>query len=205
MVDGHPWWPAGAVSPWHATSHLAPSTTTRPASGTAAVRAGSTAPRRRLRTLRVNRTGGSAPRSRSQGPQPQGTQTPTRMDHADGIPPPQDPGRLPRLSRGRPRRASHPTSTMSAGEPDATENGHVRFGGGPSEKDLDTGTSLASYPTSRRDLWEPEGETPSGHPTLGRRGRVRPRRLLGRGIGAVNWPANESELNQVATRRAMIG
>jgi len=24
---------------------------------------------------------------------------------------------------------------MSTGEPDATENGHVRFGGGPSEKD----------------------------------------------------------------------
>jgi hypothetical protein len=54
---------------------------------------------------------------------------------------------------------------MSTGEPDATEIGHVRFGGGTSEKDLITGTSLASYPTSRRDLWEPEGETPSGHPT----------------------------------------
>ena len=25
--------------------------------------------------------------------------------------------------------------TISTGEPDATENGHVRFGGGPSEKD----------------------------------------------------------------------
>src|SRR3954447_20694792 len=58
------------------------------------------------------------------------------MGHADGFPPPQDPGRLPRLSRGRPRRASHTTTTMSAGEPDATEIGHVRFGGGPSEKAL---------------------------------------------------------------------
>jgi hypothetical protein len=38
---------------------------------------------------------------------------------------------------------------MSAGEPDATEIGHVRFGGGTSEKDLVTGTSLASYPTAR--------------------------------------------------------
>jgi hypothetical protein len=38
---------------------------------------------------------------------------------------------------------------MSTGEPDATEIGHVRFGGGPSEKGLATGTSLAAYPTSR--------------------------------------------------------
>jgi len=36
MVDGHHWSPGGAVSPWHVTSHLALSTTTRPASGTAA-------------------------------------------------------------------------------------------------------------------------------------------------------------------------
>lgn len=42
---------------------------------------------------------------------------------------------------------------------------HVRFGGGPSEKGLVTGTSLAAYPTSRTDLWEPEGENPSGYPT----------------------------------------
>jgi hypothetical protein len=41
---------------------------------------------------------------------------------------------------------------MSTGEPDATENGYVRFGGGPSEKDLVTGTSLAAYPTARTDL-----------------------------------------------------
>jgi hypothetical protein len=39
---------------------------------------------------------------------------------------------------------------MSTGEPDATEIGHVRFGGGTSEKGLITGTSLASYPTARR-------------------------------------------------------
>jgi hypothetical protein len=38
---------------------------------------------------------------------------------------------------------------MSTGEPDATEIGHVRFGGGPTEKDLDTGTSPAAYPTAR--------------------------------------------------------
>jgi hypothetical protein len=41
---------------------------------------------------------------------------------------------------------------MSTGEPDATEIGHVRFGGGPSEKGLITGTSLAAYPTSRSVL-----------------------------------------------------
>jgi hypothetical protein len=56
---------------------------------------------------------------------------------------------------------------MSTGEPDATEIGHVRFGKGSSEKELQPGaTSPATYFTSRRDLWEPEGETPSGHPTL---------------------------------------
>ena len=41
---------------------------------------------------------------------------------------------------------------------------HVRFGGGPSEKDPDTGTSPAAYPTSRSDLWEPGGEIPPGDP-----------------------------------------
>jgi hypothetical protein len=56
-------------------------------------------------------------------------------------------------------------TTISTGEPDATESGHVRFGKGPSEKDLTTGTSLAAYFTSRRDLWEPGGATPPGHPT----------------------------------------
>jgi hypothetical protein len=55
---------------------------------------------------------------------------------------------------------------MSTGEPDATEIGHVRFGKGSSEKEPNTATSPATYFTSRRDLWEPEGETPSGHPTL---------------------------------------
>ena len=54
---------------------------------------------------------------------------------------------------------------MSTGEPDTTESGYVRFGGGPSEKGLVTGTSSAAYSTSRRDLREPEGETPSGHST----------------------------------------
>src|SRR5256886_12391455 len=52
------------------------------------------------------------------------------MGHADGSPPPQDPGRLPRMPRERPRRTSHTAHTMSTGEPDATENGQVRFGGG---------------------------------------------------------------------------
>ena len=51
-------------------------------------------------------------------------------------------------------------TTISTGEPDATEIGHVRFGKGPSEKVLATGTSLAAYFTSRRDLWEPGGEIP---------------------------------------------
>src|SRR3954465_1162286 len=80
------------------------------------------------------------------------------MGRADGRPPPQNPGCLPRLPRGHPRRTSYTATTMSTGEPDATEIGHVRFGGGPSEKGLVTGTSLAAYPTARRDLREPEGE-----------------------------------------------
>jgi hypothetical protein len=42
--------------------------------------------------------------------------------------------------------------TISTGEPDATEIGHVRFGKGPSEKVLATGTSLAAYFTSRTVL-----------------------------------------------------
>jgi hypothetical protein len=54
---------------------------------------------------------------------------------------------------------------MSTGEPDATEIGHVRFGGGPSEKGLATSTSLAAYPTARPVRREQGGETPPGHPT----------------------------------------
>ena len=39
-------------------------------------------------------------------------------------------------ARGHPCRTSHTANTMSTGEPDATEIGHVRFGEGPSiEKD----------------------------------------------------------------------
>jgi hypothetical protein len=54
---------------------------------------------------------------------------------------------------------------MSTGEPDAMEIRHVRFGGGPTEKALLlAGTSLAAYPTSRTELWEPAGETPAGYP-----------------------------------------
>ena len=52
------------------------------------------------------------------------------MGRADGLTPPQDPGRLPRLPRRHPRWTSHTATTMSTGEPDATEIGHVRFGGG---------------------------------------------------------------------------
>ena len=55
---------------------------------------------------------------------------------------------------------------MSTGEPDATEIGHVRFGGGPSEKGLVTGTSLAAYPTLRTDPREPEGGSSLGLPDL---------------------------------------
>jgi hypothetical protein len=49
---------------------------------------------------------------------------------------------------------------MSTGEPDATEIGHVRFGGGPSEKGLVTGTSLAAYPTTRAVREEADGKGP---------------------------------------------
>jgi hypothetical protein len=61
------------------------------------VRAGATAPGRCLRTMRLHRAGRGAPCPCPQRPQPQGAEPPTRMGHADGIPPPQDPGRLPRL------------------------------------------------------------------------------------------------------------
>jgi len=37
--------------------------------------------------------------------------------------------------------------------------------GGRRKRPCPAGTSPAAYPTLRRDLWEPEGETPSGHPT----------------------------------------
>ena len=35
---------------------------------------------------------------------------------------------------------------MSTGEPDATESGHVRFGGGPSEKDQVTWHLVGGLP-----------------------------------------------------------
>jgi hypothetical protein len=53
---------------------------------------------------------------------------------------------------------------MSTGEPDATEIGHVRFGGGPSEKGLVTGTSLAAYPTARRVRRAAWGNGPGATP-----------------------------------------
>src|SRR5258706_15358486 len=40
------------------------------------------------------------------------------------------------LPRERPRWTSYTATTVSTGEPDATESGHVRFGGGASEKAL---------------------------------------------------------------------
>src|SRR5258705_13774332 len=40
------------------------------------------------------------------------------------------------LPRERPRWTSYTATTVSTGEPDATESGHVRFGGGPAEKGL---------------------------------------------------------------------
>jgi hypothetical protein len=66
---------------------------------------------------------------------------------------------------------------MSTGEPDTTEIGYVRFGGGPSEKGLVTGASLATYPTSRRDPREPRGAIPRGystHRTIVEQGKVVP-------------------------------
>src|SRR6266540_2709526 len=110
------------------------------------VRAGATAPGRRLRTVRVHRAGRGAPCSCPQRPQPQGAEPPTRMGHADGRTPPQDPCRLPRLPPGRPCRTSHTAPTMSTGEPDATETGHVRFGGGSSEKDQVTWHLVGGLP-----------------------------------------------------------
>jgi hypothetical protein len=71
--------------------------------------------------------------------------------------------------------ATKPSTTAEAlhGRPDehwragCHGNGRVRFGKGSSEKEFQPGaTSPATYFTSRRDLWEPEGETPSGHPAL---------------------------------------
>ena len=41
---------------------------------------------------------------------------------------------------------------------------HVRFGGGPSEKDPHTGTSLAAYPTARRVRRAAQGNVPGAIP-----------------------------------------
>jgi hypothetical protein len=54
---------------------------------------------------------------------------------------------------------------MSTGEPDARKAGTSGSEGGRRKRTSTTGTSSAAYPTSRRDLREPEGETPSGHST----------------------------------------
>jgi hypothetical protein len=90
---------------------------------------------------------------------------------------------------------------MSTGEPDATEIGHVRFGGGPSEKGLITGTSLAAYPTSRPDLREPGGETPPGHPTIDlRSGPCRLGQSSGAGLDAVLRRVYRSALYPLLTR-----
>ncbi len=73
------------------------------------------------------------------------------MGRADGLLSPQDPRRLPRLPRRHPlQRKRFTADPMSTGEPDATENGHVRFGKGSSEKELQPGaTSPATYFTAR--------------------------------------------------------
>ena len=71
---------------------------------------------------------------------------------------------------------------MSAGEPDATEIGHVRFGGGPSEKGLFTGTSLAAYPTActvragglRKRTDGNVSTAPQADPTAARNGPLTP-------------------------------
>jgi hypothetical protein len=55
--------------------------------------------------------------------------------------------------------------TISTGEPDARKTGTSGSEGGRQKRTSTTGTSLAAYPTSRRDLWEPGGEVPPGHPT----------------------------------------
>jgi hypothetical protein len=88
------------------------------------------------------------------------------MGRADGLSSPQDPRRLPRLPRRHPlQRKRFTADPMSTGEPDATENGHVRFGKGSSEKELHPGaTSPATYFTSRPDLWGPGGAIPPGYP-----------------------------------------
>jgi hypothetical protein len=116
------------------------------------VRARATAPGRRLRTVRINGPGRSAPYPGTQRPQSQRAETATRMGHAHGHTSTQDPRRLPRMPRGHPRRTSHTRTTMSAGGPAATESGHGWFGGSRQVRTSSAGTSLAAYPTSRRDL-----------------------------------------------------
>jgi hypothetical protein len=55
---------------------------------------------------------------------------------------------------------------MSTGEPDATETGHVRFGGGPSKKDQITWHLVGGLPYLTHGICgSPGGATPPGHPT----------------------------------------
>jgi len=56
---------------------------------------------------------------------------------------------------------------MSTGEPDATESGHVRFGGGPSEKD-----QLSWHLVGGLPYRTPGSEGGSGKPTGGNPGRA---------------------------------
>jgi len=97
------------------------------------VRACPAASGRRLRNMRIGGPGRGAPHSCPQRPQPQGAETPTRMGHADGCTPPQDPCRLPRLPRRHPRRTSCTTSGSEGGRRKRTRS---------------TGTSSAAYPTA---------------------------------------------------------
>jgi hypothetical protein len=69
---------------------------------------------------------------------------------------------------------------MSTGEPDATESGHVRFGGGPSEKALLSGDLVGGLPDGT-----PGSEGGSGKLTGGNSGRA-PRADLTR-HGPAEW------------------
>src|SRR5215469_6049923 len=161
MAEGHRWWRNGAASAWRGTSHHGPSTTIRHASGTATgqnwCNGSWPTPANYANRGTRSRCTISVPSKTST---PRGEETPARMGHADGSTPPQDPRRLPRLPRGHPHRTSCTQTTMSTGEPAATESGHGWFGGGPSERTRSTGTSSAAYATSRRDLRKPWGAIP---------------------------------------------
>ena len=55
-------------------------------------------------------------------------------------------------------------NTISTGEPDATEIGHVRFGKGPLERTRTNWHLAGGLLHVTFVLWEPGGETPPGDP-----------------------------------------